>query len=422
MGRSKVFISVLLVCLLGGGSAFACYITGIVVCDDNQDGVIDASDSRFEGVVVIATNLAGTYTDSFTTDADGFYFIQTLPEGDDYILTLDPTTLPSDAVILLPAAGEYFFPGGALRADWLIDSETCRDTPQDLCWLTAGGVKFESITDTWNAVHAAAKGPKDSVGGVAYPSCSPYPGNGGNWNHVAHSLSLHLLGTDITVIRCGNVEGIDPGSESPVCSVNFIEFMGSGRVQGIHGNHMEPIEVSFFVRAEDRNEPGNEQSADSGEDIDRYFLRVADGEGNVIILVDMDGDPDTVDPLTITGGNFQIHCSSCDGSPAKSAMDLAPWERNGFYFRRGDANFNGSVDLADTVFTLGYLFGEQTAPPCADAADANDDGHIDVGDALYLLTTLYASGPPIPEPFQAVGHDKTTDSLGCQMLLEEIDF
>ena len=157
----------------------------------------------------------------------------------------------------------------------------------------------------------ATNGPRDSVGGVAYPSCSAFPSNGGQWNHVAHSLKLHLLGKDITVIRCGDVPGIDPGSESPVCPVNFIEFEGTGVVKGIHGNKMDPIPVDFWVRAEDRNEPGNEHAAD-GDDIDRYYLIVVDGDGNIVFEVDEDGNPGSVDPLTITGGNFQIHCTSCD--------------------------------------------------------------------------------------------------------------
>jgi hypothetical protein len=187
---------------------------------------------------------------------------------------------------------------------------------EEACWFTAGGVKFESITRTRMATNDNSNGggPKDSVGGVAYPSCSPFPSNGGQWNHVAHSLKLHLIGTDITVIRCGNVDGIEQGSESPVCPFNFIEFEGTGNVMGIHGNDLDKTPVTFFVRAEDRNEPGNEHAVNSndGEDIDRYFLRVDDGDGNVLILVDVDGDPETVDPLTITGGNFQMHCTSCD--------------------------------------------------------------------------------------------------------------
>lgn len=189
------------------------------------------------------------------------------------------------------------------------------DEPPGACWMTGGGVKFESVTNVWSAECKSANGggPKDSVGGVVFPSCSQYPGNGGNWNHVSHSLKLHLLGQDIHSVSCGNVPGIPPGSESPVCDVNYIEFYGTGEIRGIKGNKIEPFPVSFFGRVEDRNEPGNEQSATSGEDIDRYYLRVWDAGGNLVFLIDADGiDDGVVDPLTISGGNFQIHCTSCD--------------------------------------------------------------------------------------------------------------
>ena len=113
-------------------------------------------------------------------------------------------------------------------------------------------------------------------------------------------------------MRCGNVDGIEPGSESPVTPFNFIEFVGTGTISGIGGNKIPTEPITLFGRVEDRNEPGNEQSAKSGEDIDRYFLRVVDGSGVVRYLVDGDSNPDTVDPVTITGGNFQLHVSSCE--------------------------------------------------------------------------------------------------------------
>jgi len=199
----------------------------------------------------------------------------------------------------------------------------CKEVP-DACWMTGGGVKFERVTGTWNAQCSNQGGPDDSVGGNVYPSCSAFPGNGGNWNHVGHSLKLHLLGQDQTVIRCGNVPGIPPGTGSPVCSVNFIEWTGTGIVQGVNGGKTPKTDVSYFGRVEDRNEPGNEKALlpDGGAKVDRYFLRVVDGSGKVLILIDANGidddngngvfDEGDVDPLTITGGNFQIHCTSCD--------------------------------------------------------------------------------------------------------------
>jgi len=288
-------------------------LSGFVFCDVNQNGEIDEGDTPFSGVGILIDG-APTAVPTFT-DADGSYYVLDPYLDGAETLSLDLATLPADATFINPSVNEVteneVTYNNGLQQDWLIGSETCHPTVEQLCWLTAGGVKFEAVTGTL----MAQGGPKDTVGGVAYPSCSPFPSNGGQWNHVAHSLKLHLIGQDITVIRCGNVPGIDPGSESPVCPVNFIEFEGTGVVKGIHGNKIEDTPVTFFVRAEDRNEPGNEQSVNSndGDDIDRYFLRVVDGDGNLMILVDEDGiDDGSVDPLTITGGNFQIHCTSCN--------------------------------------------------------------------------------------------------------------
>lgn len=88
-----------------------------------------------------------------------------------------------------------------------------------------------------------------------------------------------------------------------------------GRMNGIKGNKADFDDVHFFGRVEDRNEPGNEGAAD-GTDVDRYYLRawITGGGGEEIELfcVDADGDCSTVDPMTITGGNLQLHYSSCE--------------------------------------------------------------------------------------------------------------
>jgi len=190
-------------------------------------------------------------------------------------------------------------------------SATCKQ--EGMCWLTAGGVKFSPITGIMMA-EIKQNGPQDSVGGNVYPGCNPESGDGGNWNHIAHSKKLHFQGTDIDVIRCGNVPGIEPGSESPVTPYNFIEFQGTGTLKGIGGNKDDFGQVCFWARAEDRNEPGNERALlpGGGADIDRYYLRVFNcSSGQTLLLTDIDGNPATIDPITITGGNFQIHVSSC---------------------------------------------------------------------------------------------------------------
>jgi hypothetical protein len=181
------------------------------------------------------------------------------------------------------------------------------------CWLTAGGVKFSPITGTTMA-EVKDNGPLDSVGGNVYPGCNATSGDGGNWNHIAHKKKLHFQGTDIQVIRCGNIAGIDPGSESPVTPFNFIEFKGTGSLKGISGNKDDFGTVCFFAHVEDRNEPGNENALlpNGGANVDRYYLNVFDCSSHAsLLLIDMDGVVATIDPITITGGNFQIHISSC---------------------------------------------------------------------------------------------------------------
>src|SRR5204863_9204251 len=85
--------------------------------------------------------------------------------------------------------------------------------------------------------------------------------------------------------------------------------------------------VYFFGRCEDRNEPGSNGQRD-GAGKDRYFLHVytdpSNPNGSTIMLVDIDGNPATVDPLIITDGNMQIHVPSRDLSDLVQLTAEAP--------------------------------------------------------------------------------------------------
>ncbi len=94
-----------------------------------------------------------------------------------------------------------------------------------------------------------------------------------------------------------------------------------------------------------------------------------------------------------------------------SAVDT----RNDFYgnmsFIRGDANIDGTVNIADMVDSLGFLFGVRghENPHCLAAHDANDDGTVDISDAIYTANYLFGGGrmPPPPKPFPDCGVDPT---------------
>jgi hypothetical protein len=312
MKIKAILSAALFLAVLAPGPSRACTIFGIVFCDVNLNGEIDAEDQAMADVGVLVQMIGGTWSAVATTDELGYYQVD-LPWGlDQFRMTLVPETLPGDAVIVSPASGEHLF-NTAVSAtlDWLISSAVCQPMG---CWLTGGGVKFSSITGTYLAEH----GPQHSFGGNVYPGCDPDPGQGGQWNHVAHALKLHFQGFAIEVVECGNMPDIPPGSESPVTPNNFIDYQGTGRLKGIKGNKVDFPEVHFFAHVEDRNEPGS-KGAKAGALIDRYFLNVfldpADPVGTSIFCLDVDGDPGTVDPVTITGGNLQLHISSCSDTP-----------------------------------------------------------------------------------------------------------
>jgi hypothetical protein len=82
-------------------------------------------------------------------------------------------------------------------------------------------------------------------------------------------------------------------------------------------------------------------------------------------------------------------------------------------FIRGDANFDGRINISDPVFTLAFLFTGGGSPYCADAADADDSGGHNITDAIATLNHLFLGAEPLPAPYPREGEDPTADGLGC---------
>jgi hypothetical protein len=59
----------------------------------------------------------------------------------------------------------------------------------------------------------------------------------------------------------------------------------------------------------------------------------------------------------------------------------------------GDANADGSVDIADVVRMISYIFSGGPAPEPLLAGDANCDGVDDISDAVYLIAYIFSGGP-----------------------------
>ncbi len=293
--------------LVVAAQAFAWHLEGRVFCEGNG--------LPLEGVTINVVSTCGTsFSASASTGPNGDYWVGLLDVPCCYHATV---TLGSGEAVVTPASGSFDFcsPVGTSITvqNWVISSPACGQV-QGACWLTGGGAKFSSITGTFLGEH----GPSHNWGGNVYPGCSSTAGDGGSWNHIDRDLKLHFHGQAITVVRCGNVDGIPPGSTSPATPFNFIEFTGTGTLKGILGNKADYGTVHFFARCEDRNEPGS-SGVEDGNLKDRYFIHVYDDAGHTLLLLDQDGDPTTVDPVTITKGNMQIHVSSCDTPPLAQA-------------------------------------------------------------------------------------------------------
>ena len=95
-----------------------------------------------------------------------------------------------------------------------------------------------------------------------------------------------------------------------------------------------------------------------------------------------------------------------------TVLVLAPRITFGQWFVRGDANGDSTIDQADPIFILSFLFNFGDTL-CSDAEDANDDGVIDIADPVFLLSYLFFEGPAPADPDLTCGPDPTTDSLGC---------
>ncbi|MGE4619881.1 MAG: hypothetical protein AAEJ04_08765 [Planctomycetota bacterium] len=83
-------------------------------------------------------------------------------------------------------------------------------------------------------------------------------------------------------------------------------------------------------------------------------------------------------------------------------------------FVRGDCNSDTTVNLADVIFGLTYLFAGGVPPQCMKSCDTDDSGNVNLADEIFFLNTLFVPGsPPMPPPVGSAGPDPTPDALPC---------
>jgi len=160
---------------------------------------------------------------------------------------------------------------------------------------------------------------------------------------------------------------------------------------------------------------------DSGDSI-LYLFRADNGEGTVL---EVGPQENHIAEFTLTPGTWTITvvvdddplCS--DEAPDSTCSETVEVQEPGVRFKRGDANADGTVDIADAVCILAYLFGDKNDPckssvaACYDAADANDDEALDIADAVSVLGYLFGGSGPLPAPGTECGRDPEGEDLQC---------
>ena len=75
-------------------------------------------------------------------------------------------------------------------------------------------------------------------------------------------------------------------------------------------------------------------------------------------------------------------------------VGLTPPEESSSTLVQGEANGDGTIDVSDAVFILGFLFLGNSEPSCLAALDANADDAVDLSDAVMILGNLFLGNPP----------------------------
>lgn len=136
-------------------------------------------------------------------------------------------------------------------------------------------------------------------------------------------------------------------------------------------------------------------------------------------MVDCNGN-NVADSVEITLGVVE----DCDNNGIPDSCDLATGAADvnmngildacetGVEFVRADCNLDLSVNVADPVAALSYLFNQGPAT-CLDSCDSNDDGQMDISDPIHTLSGLFSMGPAPAAPYPLCGLDPTADGLDC---------
>jgi hypothetical protein len=112
-------------------------------------------------------------------------------------------------------------------------------------------------------------------------------------------------------------------------------------------------------------------------------------------------------------GNLIPATADANPCPVNEVLKVALGEGVGVPFNRGDADGNDKFNIIDAILIIQIRVGNIAEKfDCDDALDANNDGTLNTADAVYLLNYIFEEGPPPPAPFRACATEPVGD-LPC---------
>jgi len=117
------------------------------------------------------------------------------------------------------------------------------------------------------------------------------------------------------------------------------------------------------------------------------------------------------------GNTNVIAATPAEGCPVNEILvvslgDVTPGNAP---FSRGDADGDGKLNVVDAVLIIQNALGNLPKRfDCDDMLDTNDDGTVDVADGIPPLTYVFQRGPALPDPFRTCAVEAgDDDGLGC---------
>jgi hypothetical protein len=133
-------------------------------------------------------------------------------------------------------------------------------------------------------------------------------------------------------------------------------------------------------------------------------------ESGAILFADSEPVPATLPAIDI----LLKHKNPLSEAHVYTLHIVAEPQKQETFFRRGNANADDDINIADAVYTLSYLFASAETPPCEKALDSNGDGDLNIADPIALLGYLFGGVLTLPEPFASCGVDPQSDELTCE--------